>query len=192
MLSLLLPLSSAALCSDCSQVMLSNLACDYPCNIIPCNLDTSKQVSQPYLPYFETGECIYTCLQTCPYALLEDGTCNEECNSPECAYDLGDCGYCAPGCFLAMLSNKVCDDACKVEACDFDITDCGCSSSCPSNLWNNSVCDQDCNSEGCDYDNWKCACSVNCSPGMLGNGSCDTSCKTLACSYDQGDCVALI
>jgi hypothetical protein len=89
-----------------------------------CNFDTMPG-ADPVL-WHGYSDCIKDCYATgCPDSKLGNGVCdqgniNTECNSNECAWDWGDCGYCAPGCFRYMLENKQCDEDCDVDECGYD------------------------------------------------------------------------
>ena len=50
--------------------------------------------------------------------VLGDGTCDEEYNTEECWYDMGDC------CYPEMLGNGVCDPSCNNSFFDYDGGDC--------------------------------------------------------------------
>mmetsp|Transcript_16010 Transcript_16010/g.29328 ORF Transcript_16010/g.29328 Transcript_16010/m.29328 type:complete len:194 (-) Transcript_16010:1056-1637(-) len=189
LLALVVPSVAVAMCSDCILQMRSDDVCNVACNIIPCNLDSSKQAKPPYLKYFESSDCLYTCLLHCDYSQLENGVCNQDCNTGDCAYDLGDCGYCAPGCFKDMLGNGVCEGSCNNLACDFDGSDCDCAVGCTKELLTNGRCDSVCNSPLCSFDQWSCSCASGCSPLLLGNGICNPECSSADCLFDQGDCV---
>ncbi len=72
------------------------------------------------------SDCHKVCLATgCPDSKLGNGVCDEgtfyiECNSNECGWDWGDCGYCAPGCFKSMIEDRSCHEPCNKLICAFD------------------------------------------------------------------------
>lgn len=84
----------------------------------PCNFDTEVGSSAQ-------SDCINLCEDTgCDTSLLGNSECNSECNNDECAWDFGDCAYCAQGCTEVMLGDGMCDDECYQPACGYDSGDC--------------------------------------------------------------------
>lgn len=121
----LVTVASEDLCDSCNSALLGNGKCDLSCNLLPCNLDSLYVVKDPYQKtYFKYSDCFFDCLLTCDYSNLANQVCDDECNTKECAFDIGDCGYCAKGCTKSMLSNNICDEACQVPECNNDERDC--------------------------------------------------------------------
>jgi len=188
---LLLLGKAAARCNTslCPAYFLSDGFCDPECNTLDCKLDSSRsEITKPYFPVFESGDCLYDCLKVCTKEQLTNGSCDSECNVAECAYDLADCSFCEVGCTKDMLRNGECDDNCNNRKCNFDEGDCLCSTGCTEALLANSVCDTECDTIACQYDNWKCACAIDCPKDFLADGSCDNECNNISCLFDNGDC----
>lgn len=55
---------------------------------------------------------------------LGNGFCDKDLNTEECAWDYGDCEYCAPGCFISMINDGKCDIECYNFLCSYDNKDC--------------------------------------------------------------------
>jgi len=77
---------------------------------------------------------------SCSSESVGDGICVEECNTPSCLYDGGDCGN-PPGCDCpgGLIGNGNCDPECDSSACLADLQDCDtpclfCDSECVSSL----------------------------------------------------------
>ena len=70
------------------------------------------------------SDCSYYCIfeNGCDASLLANGTCDDcnhylACNSWECGFDGGDCGYCAQYCFEDDLGSGACTNACNNQEC---------------------------------------------------------------------------
>ena len=100
----------------------------------PC-LTTLRINSSAGCPIFGTvvpGRCA----PACDAAWLDDGECDDECNSPDCNHDGGDCydfrqrrarpeaAQCSRGCMASWPGDGSCDEACNVAACGWDRGDC--------------------------------------------------------------------
>jgi hypothetical protein len=89
-----------------------------------CKFDSAAGTGVQYWRSY--SDCFSECLaKGCPASKLGNGVCDEgiyylECNSNECGWDWGDCGYCAQGCFKSMIENRACDEPCNNEMCDYD------------------------------------------------------------------------
>jgi hypothetical protein len=69
------------------------------CNILPCHLDIFiDELQEPLYKTFKSSDCYADCIATCQASLLQNDMCDSACNSAECGYDLGKCGYCAKDC----------------------------------------------------------------------------------------------
>ena len=55
---------------------------------------------------------------------LGNGICDSQLSTKDCAWDMGDCGYCSEGCYLEMLDNDKCDEKCNNNHCFYDYGDC--------------------------------------------------------------------
>jgi hypothetical protein len=89
----------------CPTVYLNNPAstegtsCNLSCNNIPCHLDIlTDELQEPLYTTFKSSDCYMDCLATCEVGLLKNDVCDSACNTAECGYDLGNCGYCASDC----------------------------------------------------------------------------------------------
>eukprot|EP00127_Corallochytrium_limacisporum_P004191 Clim_evm136s157 gene=Clim_evmTU136s157 len=134
------------------------------------------------------------CSPGCTKAMLGNGFCEVECNSPNCEHDNGDCKC---SCDSGMLDNEECDPECNHPGCWFDRGRCysddinveGCPIEC--DLYD-SQCDYACNTPDCRHDNGSCRpplqCPEECTAGMLGNGICDIDCNSEGCGFDNDDC----
>ena len=60
----------------------------------------------------------------CSDVELNNGICEDACNSWKCGFDGGVCSTCATGCNVADVGDGACDLSCLVEACNFDSGDC--------------------------------------------------------------------
>ena len=70
----------------------------------------------------------------CSCSTLSDGNCDPGtqyvgCDTQECQWDGGDCGFCSSGCNIyvgweSSLGNGVCDAECNTEGCYWDMGDC--------------------------------------------------------------------
>ena len=70
-----------------------NGICDLGCMTKPCSFDSQASGS----------DCLSTCSLACPVSGLGNHTCDPgtwqlACNTQECGWDFGDCGYCAKDC----------------------------------------------------------------------------------------------
>lgn len=70
--------------------------------------------------YLDFSEC---CLGNECLA-LGDGICDRKLSTKDCAWDMGDCGYCMEGCYLEMLDNGNCDEECNNNQCFYDNGEC--------------------------------------------------------------------
>lgn len=71
-----------------------NDVCDLDCMTVACGFDFVAPHVSP---------CLEECGKHCQTSRLENEICDTgmryaECNSRDCAWDYGDCGYCAQGC----------------------------------------------------------------------------------------------
>ena len=180
----------------CPPSDIGDSICEFPCNIAPCGYDSSSFFSAPNGGFnFSTSDCYQTCLdtQTCDLSLLNNTICDAGCNTAECGWDLGDCGYCAQNCPIALLTNDVCDEVCEGEICSFDNHACGlCALGCFEEDLYAPACSPNCNVTSCEaLGNNPCYldCSPGCSREMLLNGYCDEACSTADCWYDEGACL---
>ena len=83
---------------------------------------------------FDSSDTKNDCQSLCPCPFLSDGICDPgtihtACNTPECHWDSGDCGYCSPGCkkyagWESDLGNGKCETTCNTESCYWDMGDC--------------------------------------------------------------------
>ena len=67
---------------------------------------------------------------------LNDGVCDDECQTQACGWDMGDCVFangslvtpqkerCTRSCPASWVNDGECDPACNVETCNFDGGDC--------------------------------------------------------------------
>lgn len=113
---------------NCPETWFGDDFCDSCFMNLSCNFDNKlgnipgKSVSE----LIETSDCKGHCYDLgCNFDLLGNQQCDESCNSSECGYDGGDCGYCADGCnfklgTLEKLENDVCDNECNNEKCHYD------------------------------------------------------------------------
>jgi hypothetical protein len=165
--------------------------CDMYCMTPFCGWDSPDGT-------FENSDCFVDCSYSgCDTALLGDGNCDSgksysACNTYYCAFDKGDCSYCADGCVKLMLRDGKVQTACENPQCNYDGGDAGyCASGCTQALLANNVCDVDCLTEECGYD--KPACKEvtegsHCFEVMIGDHECDNECNIAAANWDGGDC----
>jgi hypothetical protein len=74
-------------------------SCDLSCNSLPCHFDIlTDELQEPLNKTFKSSDCYTNCLATCDLPLLGNDVCDPACNTAECGYDLGKCGYCARDC----------------------------------------------------------------------------------------------
>ena len=118
---------SSYICPDASvpSKQRQNTVCDLNCMTEMCAFDSVTP---------QTSPCLSLCDVPCQVSVLGDGkcdsgTCYAECSTQECAWDYGDCGFCAQDCtdylgFQDMLGDGVCQPACDYESCEFDAGDC--------------------------------------------------------------------
>ena len=71
---------------------------------------------------FDQADCRALC--ECSDVELNNGICEDACNSWKCGFDGGVCSTCATGCNVADVGDGACDLSCLVEACNFDSGDC--------------------------------------------------------------------
>lgn len=127
---------------------------------------------------------------------INDGLCDDGCNTKGYEYDGGDCCY--P---LGTFSTYYCTDC---------ICHLGTRVPMPPCVWNDlhdGYCDDGCNNPDFNYDGgdccWQnpslvgctdCLCHLdgqvhdNCRPHWPGDGFCDDVCNTIQFDYDSGDC----
>lgn len=110
------------------------------------------------------------CLSSgCPLTAIGNGVCDNECNTPECNYDMGECAD--PG------GDKPQDPALWAPIGSGDnagsggnVDDLGWTEKESTNS------EQACLDAGCP------------SIALMGNSECDSGCNTEECNYDMGDC----
>jgi hypothetical protein len=63
---------------------------------------------------------------SCDKNMLGDGVCNQECNTPDCYWDMNDCLYIHPGCLChkLLIGDGICDSSCNTSLCGWDGGDC--------------------------------------------------------------------
>jgi len=111
-----------------------------------------------------------SCSPGCDDLRLGNAECDIACNTTECVWDGGDCGYdggygfednCATACPVAWIGDGYCDEACYNSACQWDGTDCtadsGCADGCMPNWIDDDECDEQCNNEACGWDGHDCS-----------------------------------
>ena len=179
--------------SYCPVFWLGDTWCDEICMTESCNFDSLDTDSLTVNERFTSSDCYLNCYSKgCDTSKLSNGTCDEECNSAECGWDLGDCAFCSEGCTKEMLTNNKCDSKCDNEDCRYDNNDCGwCRDGCFIEDLSDSVCKNECDNYDCLWDNYACIdsfCSEGCYPDWVGNNYCDDACNNLACGYDDEDC----
>eukprot|EP00192_Tetraselmis_astigmatica_P019899 CAMPEP_0117682606 /NCGR_PEP_ID=MMETSP0804-20121206/19785_1 /TAXON_ID=1074897 /ORGANISM="Tetraselmis astigmatica, Strain CCMP880" /LENGTH=190 /DNA_ID=CAMNT_0005492801 /DNA_START=70 /DNA_END=642 /DNA_ORIENTATION=- len=119
------------------------------------------------------------CAPGCKILLLNDGKCDEACNTEACHFDGQDCQgvepkpepECAPGCPYSFINNGRCDEACYVRECGYD------SQACFSQAKKLA----DLHGRHCDLN--------NCAPYMIGDGVCQSACSSKECQ--DPDCNTL-
>ena len=169
--------------------------CDLSCNTALCGFDGGQNFNQ--------SDCYQACTAT---ASLTESLGNSECDldwaSEVCAWDAGDCGYCAEGCktyagLESELGNGECEEACNTAVCGFDGGDCVtsrqgyCNSGCFQPMLEDEVCQMECLVETCQYNQASCEaslCAPGCYPELQGDGECQPECYSKACSWDLSDC----
>jgi hypothetical protein len=171
--------------------------CDLGCNNAICGYDSTGGTGTS----LRDGDCYETCLYSgCEMeTYLGNTDCDEDdsCNTVQCGWEQGECGYCASGCLLGIVGESDHNTALG-KACSFDGGDCGgwCSLNCSKAFHENGSCDAVCNNYTCDADNWDCTPlnSDNCAPGCTvdmaddDDDRCDTECYVSACEFDGNDC----
>lgn len=165
--------------------------CDDICMIKECNYDSPLFVDDRYLS-FKSSDCFSSC--GCNEVQLTNGICDSECNKLECGFDLGDCGFCAPGCFLEDLESDICIDECFVALCKYyDINECYfglCAPKCFLNYLGDGYCHWMCLNPECSYDLGDCGCSRGCfvtKGDCLTNESYTDPCDNPLCDYKHGN-----
>ncbi|KAL3915198.1 MAG: hypothetical protein SGPRY_007333 [Prymnesium sp.] len=112
----------------------------------------------------------YSCSPGCDEMRLGNLICDKACNTSECVWDQGDCGYsgeyeleqlCSSGCPLSWVDDGYCDDACFNSACSWDAHDCiegdaGCNDGCLPSFLDDSECDEVCHTASCGWDGTDC------------------------------------
>ena len=183
--------------NQCSYFALTDNICTPACNTVSCNFDTPVPCTDTsVLDFFlDLSDCSQSCLSPgiCNVTNLANAICDADCNTAECGWDLGDCGYCSPGCTIDLLTNDVCDPICSNLPCMFDNNLCGwCAVGCFEKDLYSSACIPECNVTACQaYGSNPCylECSPGCTREMLGDGSCNLECCVEECWYDYGDCL---
>ncbi|OEH76664.1 notch domain-containing protein [Cyclospora cayetanensis] len=113
----------------------------------------------------------------CERRLLVNGTCNSECNNPDCLFDGGEClEMCNAKCSKSWLGDGDCDRDCDTLECGYDKGDCTSSTNVRLNAFREAN-----GSEGE-------VCNSTCRLWMVGNSVCDSQCNNTACRFDGGDC----
>ena len=191
-------------CSDyiCPSYMKENSDCDLLCMSPACNYDSSDEKSKDYKARFLSSGCLTNCIESsCSLDNLGDGTCDSSCNTQECGFDLGDCGYCASGCYQNytdeswdnLLSNNQKDLACNTSICMYDNNQYGwCAVGCFKADLESSTLNPSCNNPSCNYQDLKNSesfCSPSCSPEMEQDAFCQEACNTEACNWDNSTCL---
>ena len=133
--------------------------------------------------------------------LLGDGFCDDEANTENCLYDLGDC------CDYSDYSKS--RSLCTQCFCQADIPSLTSNLDCETlqvkMVWGSQLGDGVCNSELNNVDNWFDAgdccyeqpiencyqSNVFCNPDTLGDGICQDYNNGPLCDYDLGDCCQL-
>ena len=180
--------------NQCSTSMLSDGNCNFSCNILPCNFDSLVNCFLTPSECFEYSDCYSACTSTsCNPADLGNSLCDPSCDSIECGWDLGDCGYCSEGCTTALLSNDVCDPVCDNLACMYDNNACGwCADGCFfEDLWSDK-CTYACTDSNCQgYKPNPCYndCAPGCTSTDLADNYCSDACNNPECLYDNGFCL---
>ena len=196
LLQIALSLSDLFSCdpNQCNVLDVGNLSCDLSCNILPCNFDSPVDCSKNLQQCFEFSDCYSKCvLDGCNPEHLANGVCDSDCNTHNCGWDAGDCGYCSNGCTTELLTNDVCDPVCDSFTCMYDNDACGwCAHDCFLADLNADTCGAACNITEC-YGYGNNLCSTQCSPGCWwGNltlGYCLNECNTASCNYDADYCL---
>jgi hypothetical protein len=79
----------------CNENWIGDGACDKACNVAACNFDYPDCVNVTATSNtnnVEKSKPSNFCNKGCPDSWLGDRVCDQRCNIPECAYDVGDCG----------------------------------------------------------------------------------------------------
>jgi hypothetical protein len=91
--------------NKCPTFFLNNalnfdeMRCDLSCNTLACHLDIlTDELREPLYKTFKLSDCYFGCFKTCDIELLMNDVCDSACNTVECGYDLGKCGYCSRYC----------------------------------------------------------------------------------------------
>ena len=90
--------------------------CDSGCMSPACAFDSANSLSD--------CQSLCTCSSQLSNSICDLGTLYLDCNSLECEWDGGDCGYCSPGCWERDLGDGRCDPLCDTEWCYWDMGDC--------------------------------------------------------------------
>ena len=112
----------------------------------------------------------YSCSPGCDELRLGNTVCDIACNTSNCVWDQGDCGYygdyameelCATGCPISWVDDGYCDEACFNAACSWDREDCiegdaGCADGCLPSFIDDTECDELCHNEACGWDGTDC------------------------------------
>lgn len=177
-----------------SYLQFDSSQCTVGCMTPPCNYNSADQTSADWIKRFFESGCAKICGNLgCDPRSLGNNVCDSSCNNIYCGFDLGDCGYCAPGCNQTMLLNSVCDSACNVSYCMYDNNACGwCAPGCYQANLLDTVCHSNCNNSACNYQNGACSswfCSSGCSPVLQYGSTCDLRCNNSACGWANGTCL---
>ncbi|KAL1530562.1 hypothetical protein AB1Y20_001463 [Prymnesium parvum] len=116
------------------------------------------------------GAAAFSCAPGCNELWLGNQVCDKACNTSECVWDQGDCGYsgqyaiedlCSAGCPTTWVDDGYCDEACFNKACAWDEQDCiegdsGCADGCLPSFLDDAECDEVCHTESCGWDGTDC------------------------------------
>ena len=177
----------------CPSFLIRDNYCDEYCMIPKCNYDSPYYSVDKYSAFMHS-DCYSEC--DCSQEKLMNGMCDPECNNYECAYDLGDCGYCASGCFIDDLESHECKYECFNNACsEYENNQCNkvCEIGCSiENDLYADTCKEECSVGNCIYYSKSTCNTKQCAPyckiKQIGNGACDGACNNAECEYDRGDC----
>ena len=157
----------------------------------------------------DKGDCVPVpddeCAPGCPWHLINDGTCEEECNNEQCGFDGHDCDQSEP----EPAPGPRPEPPVVVNPPSGD----WCSPGCPWTSINDGFCDTDCFNETCGHDGHDCdepevdipepipevprptpelpcddCCSTGCAWTSINDGFCDTDCFNEKCGHDGHDC----
>lgn len=138
-------------------------------------------------------KCLSGCLETgCSLDQLMNSVCDDLCNSSQCAWDYGACGYCGPSCFIEDLHD--CTAECNISSCSpqyFCIDSLFCAPDCTYDLISNGNCDLSCLNRDCDFDGNDCTSLQilpNCYEVQIADQICDQSCNNDLAFWDGWDC----